>query len=283
MRKHKAGVLAVLVAAGLIAAAGCSMAPPKVVYPDGTITVPANNPQRMLAIQSARDHSRAMLTENEMLRAEVAAMRQQLADIRGAVATVLAQRVNPAPLLDGSPAPPVVPAAPAASAVGQKGTAAEPAPILPPAAAPDALPKPLSQGSLNLIAVPRHVLSDGRDLRHARYYVRTFGTDETRFTLDAAGRTSLLAVAAESPAIQIQGATDSAVADLPNQQVAQARATQARQLLIEAGIESSKIRTRVFAAGYFAAPNDTPEGRAQNRRVEIIFYRKAANPSSQGA
>jgi outer membrane protein OmpA-like peptidoglycan-associated protein len=280
MKKHTAGVLAVLVAAGLIAAAGCSMAPPKVVYPDGTDTVPANNPQRMLAIQSARDHSRAMLTENEMLRAEVAAMRQQLADIRGAVATVLAQRVNPAPVLDGSPAPPVVPVAPA---VEQKGTASERAPILPPAAAPDALPKPLSQGSLNLIAVPRHVLSDGRDLRHARYYVRTFGTDETRFTLDAAALTSLLAVAAESPAIQIQGATDSAVADLPNQQVAQARATHARQLLIEAGIESSKIRTRVFAAGYFAAPNDTPEGRAQNRRVEIIFYRKAVNPSPQGA
>ena len=43
--------------------AACSSGPPKVIYPDGSSTVPANNPARIEALKSAREHSRAMLAE----------------------------------------------------------------------------------------------------------------------------------------------------------------------------------------------------------------------------
>lgn len=253
MKNCRTGGLAAMVVAGMMAAGGCSMAPPKVVYPDGSSTVPANNPQRIAEIQTARERSRAMVTENELLRAQIAAMQKQLDDIRAAVATVLLQR--------------------------EKAQKAAPSPY---EAMPQAFPRPSPLGALNVLPLPRHVALNGRPGSNAKYYVHTFATDETRFTLDAAGIGHMVRLANDALAIQVQGATDSYVADPPNQHVAYLRAHNARQMLIDAGIAATKIQTRVFPAGYFAVPNDTPYGRSQNRRVEIIFFGQEANPLHTG-
>lgn len=243
--------------------AACSGGPPKVIYPDGSSTVPANNPARIEALKSAREHSRAMLAENELLRAQVATMQKQLEDLRAAISSVLAvASVRPTPVI---PAPPE--AAPPGELLERFG---------PPA--PDALQKPSPRSAIDVPPLPRRVATLVGDGRRAQLYTRTFATNETRFTLDAAGVDDLVQLATEAATIEIQGATDSHVADLPNQRVAYLRAYHARQLLVNAGIEAAKIRTRVFPAGHFVVPNDTPQGRAQNRRVHILFFEKMPNP-----
>lgn len=267
MRKHQwtAGLgIAAITMSWILAA--CSGGPPKVVYPDGSSTVPANNPARIEALKSAREHSRAMLAENELLRAQVATMQKQLEDLRAAISNVLAvASVRPAPMI---PAPPE--AAPPGDLLERFGP---PAPT-----GSDTLQKPSPRSAIDVPPLPRRVATLVGDRRRAQLYTRTFATNETRFTLDAAAVEDLVQLATQAATIEIQGATDSYVADLPNQQVAYLRAYHARQLLVNAGVEAAKIRTRVFPAGHFVVPNDTPQGRAQNRRVHILFFEKMPNP-----
>jgi hypothetical protein len=67
----------------------------------------------------------------------------------------------------------------------------------------------------------------------------------------------------------VEGHTDNVGSDESNQRLSEARARAAKEWLIAAGIDES----RVFAVGYGEsrpiASNDTPEGRAQNRRIEF--------------
>ncbi|RPH94397.1 MAG: OmpA family protein [Calditrichaeota bacterium] len=71
--------------------------------------------------------------------------------------------------------------------------------------------------------------------------------------------------------IEIRGYTDNIGRVSSNQKLSEARANSVMQYLVSKGVAAS----RMTAAGYGpkdpVAPNDTPEGRAQNRRIE--FYR----------
>lgn len=100
--------------------------------------------------------------------------------------------------------------------------------------------------------------------------------------LGAAGLGILKQVTAELPAqgpITVAGRTDDAGPAPINDALAQARATTVRDHLVRARPELESAIT-VEAAGKccFAAPNDTPVGRARNRRVEITVARQAAPP-----
>lgn len=302
--KPGATVMLASMAATIIVAAGCSMGPPKVVYPDGSNTVPANTPERIAALEQARARSRAMLSENDALRAEVAAMRKQMEDIRAAVAAVLAQSANAVEVMPqrGLPASPAVPAVPVKPAAAmQQGATQTPGWRGPIELAPAPKrwePLPAGEGgkppiedllggtgprsSLEILPLPQRVALAGKTPTHIRYFVRTLNTDETRFFLDAATREQIVTAAADAQFIEVTGTTDSYVADPPNQRVAYMRAFNARQTLIGAGIEAGKIRMRAYAAGHFAVPNDTAYGRSQNRRVEIIFFGKEAESQPRG-
>lgn len=69
--------------------------------------------------------------------------------------------------------------------------------------------------------------------------------------------------------INLRGFTDSTVINEENKRIALARALAARRYLIAQGVEAKKIRTLYNSAGGFVVNNNTPEGRARNRRVEI--------------
>lgn len=100
------------------------------------------------------------------------------------------------------------------------------------------------------------------------YRVR-FGFAQADFTLSEEAKATLLPAARAARLINVRGRTDSAVADEANERIARARAEAARAFLIANGVEASRIRTYAQAAGGFVAPNNTEEGRAKNRRVEI--------------
>lgn len=74
---------------------------------------------------------------------------------------------------------------------------------------------------------------------------------------------------------QIEGHTDNvpiSTAQYPsNWELAAARAITVLKTMIDAGMPIDRISAASFGESKPAAPNDTPEGRAQNRRIEIII------------
>ncbi|MDX1460333.1 MAG: OmpA family protein [Xanthomonadales bacterium] len=71
--------------------------------------------------------------------------------------------------------------------------------------------------------------------------------------------------------ILIEGHTDAQGDAAYNQQLSERRASSVREALIAAGVSADRIRVEGRGEHYPVATNDTPEGRQQNRRVEIII------------
>lgn len=71
--------------------------------------------------------------------------------------------------------------------------------------------------------------------------------------------------------IRIQGHTDNVGNPESNQKLSQNRAEAVKQEMIKRGIRSNRIMTAGYGARIPVASNDTPDGRAKNRRVEFII------------
>jgi outer membrane protein OmpA-like peptidoglycan-associated protein len=84
--------------------------------------------------------------------------------------------------------------------------------------------------------------------------------------LDAAVST----LQADQPAsIVVEGHTDSIGAEQYNQALSIRRATAVRDYLEKKGIEAGRMAIEGYGEANPVASNDTAEGRAQNRRVEL--------------
>jgi outer membrane protein OmpA-like peptidoglycan-associated protein len=70
--------------------------------------------------------------------------------------------------------------------------------------------------------------------------------------------------------MQITGNTDSRGSEQSNDELSRRRAQAVADELIADGVSASRITTRGVGASVPIATNDTAEGRAQNRRVEIV-------------
>lgn len=68
--------------------------------------------------------------------------------------------------------------------------------------------------------------------------------------------------------IDISGHTDSVGSDGYNQGLSERRANAVKDYLIRKGVEAGRISTYAYGESKPVATNDTPEGRAQNRRAE---------------
>ncbi len=71
--------------------------------------------------------------------------------------------------------------------------------------------------------------------------------------------------------VMVEGFTDSQGSEEKNQELSQRRAEAFRQALLNAGVAADRIEVRGHGEGYPVASNDTPTGRQQNRRVEVLF------------
>ncbi|MDY0957698.1 MULTISPECIES: OmpA family protein [unclassified Sphingomonas] len=69
--------------------------------------------------------------------------------------------------------------------------------------------------------------------------------------------------------IDVYGHTDSTGSDAYNQRLSEQRATSVADYLASRGVQPARIGTRGFGKSQPIASNDTEEGRAANRRVEI--------------
>jgi outer membrane protein OmpA-like peptidoglycan-associated protein len=71
----------------------------------------------------------------------------------------------------------------------------------------------------------------------------------------------------------IEGHTDSQGATEVNEELSFERAEAVRDYLVDRGVDSERIRTDGMGEAHPVASNKNPEGRANNRRVEIIIER----------
>src|SRR5216683_560206 len=75
--------------------------------------------------------------------------------------------------------------------------------------------------------------------------------------------------------LQVEGHTDSVGSDEYNQQLSEKRASAVRDYLVQQGIGAESIEARGLGKTEPVATNDTPEGRQQNRRVELVLSGEA--------
>lgn len=71
--------------------------------------------------------------------------------------------------------------------------------------------------------------------------------------------------------VAIEGHTDSVGGDEYNQELSEHRAQSVRDYFVQQGIPANAIEARGFGKSEPIASNDTPEGRQQNRRVELVL------------
>jgi len=75
--------------------------------------------------------------------------------------------------------------------------------------------------------------------------------------------------------VSVEGFTDSRGADDMNLKLSQDRANAVKDYLVSQGVKPEKLRAVGRGEGNPVASNDTPEGRANNRRVEIVIQSSA--------
>jgi outer membrane protein OmpA-like peptidoglycan-associated protein len=75
--------------------------------------------------------------------------------------------------------------------------------------------------------------------------------------------------------IAVEGHTDSTGSDSYNQRLSEARAASVRDYLVRNGIEQGAVGTTGFGESQPVATNETPAGRQQNRRVELVVTGEA--------
>jgi len=71
-------------------------------------------------------------------------------------------------------------------------------------------------------------------------------------------------------AVMIEGHTDAAGSDETNQQLSELRALAVRNELLARGVDAARITTVGYGEARPVASNDTPAGRQQNRRIEVV-------------
>jgi outer membrane protein OmpA-like peptidoglycan-associated protein len=73
--------------------------------------------------------------------------------------------------------------------------------------------------------------------------------------------------------LDINGYTDDIGAASANRALSEKRANRVKGILISLGVEEDRIKAFGQGETNFVASNQTAEGRAKNRRIEIVFYR----------
>jgi outer membrane protein OmpA-like peptidoglycan-associated protein len=112
-----------------------------------------------------------------------------------------------------------------------------------------------------------------------------FRTDETTLLPVAQQRLDQVATALRTLAggqtLVIEGHTDSVGTSEYNQRLSGARAEAVRAYLVSRGVPPAQIVAVAKGEDDPVAPNSTPEGRANNRRVEIVINRPSVPTAAQ--
>ncbi len=104
-----------------------------------------------------------------------------------------------------------------------------------------------------------------------------FETGSSRLTPDSSATVnSLVAIMKAYPTmvVRLEGHTDSTGDAVANQALSLERANGVRTLMMTNGIAGDRIATAGYGPDNPVAPNDTEEGRAKNRRTELVVLKR---------
>jgi K(+)-stimulated pyrophosphate-energized sodium pump len=104
-----------------------------------------------------------------------------------------------------------------------------------------------------------------------------FESASTQLTPDSAGTVNEVAQvlrAYPSAQVQLVGNTDNTGTRESNQKLSEDRAVAVKTMLVNQGVTSDRISTQGLGQDHPVAANDTEEGRARNRRIELNVTRK---------
>jgi len=226
---------AALAVAALVS--GCGSVP-KPAEPDGSSRVAANSPARLAQLQDRVYADRAILTENNQLKAQLGELRAQLSEMRDIVRSALALPPVPVHVVPPAPQPQAAQPIPDASTSSVGATSAFPEKTL-------------------------EVTASGAVVRVFHDFAKTefLPTQQTAKVLRAA--------APSADSIVVRGHTDSATPNPVDRLIAIERAVKARSWLLANGAQPGTVRLHFRSAGGFISENETAQGRALNRRVDV--------------
>ncbi len=216
---------------------GCSSVP-KPAEADGRSRVPVNDESRVQALQQRVSADRELLTENNLLRAQVNALQAKLTELTSIVREALMLPTALQPQTPPAPAP------------------------QPPATAPQ------SMGTPDLSSYAYTANSFGVVIRVPHKFART------EFEPSEQVAQALRVGVRGAERIDVRGYTDSRVVNPIDRLIAIERAQKARTWLLNNGADATKIHTKSYTAGHFLVENKTCEGRSMNRRVEVEIRNK---------
>lgn len=119
--------------------------------------------------------------------------------------------------------------------------------------------------------------TNGVELRLPEKVLFDFDQSALRADSDTALARSVVLLKRSNKAVIVEGHTDNVGTREYNMQLSEARATTVANALDERGIKASRITTQGFAYDRPDASNDTPDGRAHNRRTEIVIVGESVN------
>lgn len=96
-------------------------------------------------------------------------------------------------------------------------------------------------------------------------------TPESRATVDSLGA---ILKAYPGVSVALEGHTDSTGDAAANQKLSLDRANAVKGLLVQSGIADTRVATAGLGQERPVAPNDTEEGRARNRRLELVVEKR---------
>ena len=110
-----------------------------------------------------------------------------------------------------------------------------------------------------------------------------FRSDEATLLPEARtrlGQVTDALMATKERSIIVEGHTDSQGSDAHNLDLSQRRAEAVRAYIVERGYDASRVRALGVGEGQPLADNGTDEGRANNRRVEIVVQPATVSASN---
>jgi outer membrane protein OmpA-like peptidoglycan-associated protein len=112
-------------------------------------------------------------------------------------------------------------------------------------------------------------------IAYSETFILNFGNNSAKLSVDPDRLHALANVIRDRPAIVVSGYTDATYEDEAGGILARRRAQSVKRVLLAEGVPADHVAIEYFAARRFIAPNDSAEGRAMNRRVEIVSKAKA--------
>jgi outer membrane protein OmpA-like peptidoglycan-associated protein len=113
-----------------------------------------------------------------------------------------------------------------------------------------------------------------------------FALNSANLTADARERLAKVAgilIAYPDIKVEVDGYTDNTGPMNFNQQLSQQRADTVRQYLVSQGVPSGSVDSKGFGPNDPIASNDTPDGRKQNRRVNMVVSGQSIGAQNMGA